>query len=94
MEKNEETPHASARRCEAKTRKARPCKNLPVCGRRRCRMHGGMSTGPRTADGLERVRRANWKHGHYSAEAISERRFLRQLLRGSRETLERIREAT
>ena len=32
----------------------------------RCRMHGGPSTGPRTAEGLARSRRANWKHGRYS----------------------------
>ena len=36
-------------------------------------MHGGMSTGPRTAAGLERSRR-NWKHGRYSAEAIQAHR--------------------
>jgi len=47
----------------------------------RCRMHGGASTGPRTPEGLERARRANWKHGHHSAEAIAERREFRELLR-------------
>jgi hypothetical protein len=31
-------------------------------------MHGGMSTGPRTPEGLERSRRARWKHGVYSQE--------------------------
>jgi len=34
----------------------------------RCRMHGGLSTGPRTPEGLARSRRANWKYGYYSAE--------------------------
>jgi hypothetical protein len=34
----------------------------------RCRMHGGMSTGPRTPEGLERSRHARWKHGAYSRE--------------------------
>lgn len=34
----------------------------------RCRMHGGLSTGPRTAEGLERSRRARWIHGMYSRE--------------------------
>jgi hypothetical protein len=29
-------------------------------------MHGGLSTGPRTPEGLERSRRARWKHGMYS----------------------------
>lgn len=54
----------------------------------RCRMHGGRSTGPRTAEGLERCRRSRLKHGHYTAEAITERqrgrtavRELRNLLR-------------
>jgi hypothetical protein len=37
-------------------------------------MHGGKSTGPRTPEGLARSRRANWKHGNYSAEAIELRR--------------------
>ena len=35
----------------------------------RCHKHGGASTGPRTAEGLERSRRATWKHGGRSAEA-------------------------
>jgi hypothetical protein len=43
----------------------------------RCKVHGGMSTGPRTPEGLERSRRANWKHGHYSREAKAERSRVR-----------------
>ena len=35
----------------------------------RCRMHGGKSTGPRTAEGLQRSKRANLKHGRYTREA-------------------------
>ena len=34
----------------------------------RCRMHGGASTGPRTADGIERIRKARTKHGRYGQE--------------------------
>jgi hypothetical protein len=37
-----------------------------ACGR--CRLHGGLSTGARTAAGLERIRKAQTKHGRYSAE--------------------------
>ena len=33
--------------------------------------------GPRTPEGLERSRRANWKHGHFSREAKAERSRLR-----------------
>jgi hypothetical protein len=37
----------------------------------------GKSTGPRTPEGLERSRRANWKHGHFSREAKAERSRVR-----------------
>jgi hypothetical protein len=33
--------------------------------------------GPRTPEGLERSRRANWKHGYYSREAKAERSRVR-----------------
>ena len=46
--------------------------------------------GPRTPEGLERSRKANFKHGFYSAELLEERKFIRQLLRNSRETLEQV----
>jgi len=38
-----------------------------------------LSTGPRTAEGIERIRRAVTKHGLYSAKAKSERRQARQI---------------
>ncbi len=40
----------------------------PAMKNGRCRMHGGLSTGPRTPAGLERSRRARWRHGAYSRE--------------------------
>ena len=43
----------------------------------RCKVHGGKSTGPRTPEGLERSRRANWKHGYFSREAKAERSRVR-----------------
>jgi hypothetical protein len=49
--------------CEARTRSGRPCRSRPVSGRKRCRMHGGKSTGPRTPEGRRRVgeaARARW----------------------------------
>lgn len=63
-------------RCGAKTRRGAPCR-APAMANGRCRMHGGCSTGPRTPEGLERCRRANWKHGRYSASAKAERKALR-----------------
>src|SRR5262249_36605506 len=52
-------------------------------------VQGGKSSGPRTREGLERSRRANWKHGYYSREAKAERSrvraamFVLRYLRGS-----------
>ena len=42
----------------------------------KCRMHGGQSTGPRTAEGRERCRAAPLKHGQRSAAVTAERRSL------------------
>jgi hypothetical protein len=43
----------------------------------RCRMHGGASSGPRTAEGLARSKRSRWKHGLYSAEALAKQKRVR-----------------
>ena len=59
----------------------------------RSRMYGDHSMGPRTSEGLDRIRQANLRHGHRSPEAISGRRLVRQLLREGRETIEWTREA-
>jgi excisionase family DNA binding protein len=64
----------SSPRCGARTRKGTACQGPAVRGRRRCRMHGGVSTGPRTAEGRERIRRARTIHGRHSAAAKAERR--------------------
>ena len=44
----------------------------------------------RTLDGLARCRRARWKHGRYSAEEIAERKRAHDLIRQSRELLEKL----
>ena len=33
------------KRCGAKNRAGRPCRSYPMKGKRRCRLHGGLSTG-------------------------------------------------
>jgi hypothetical protein len=50
-----------------------------------------LSTGPKTAEGIERIRWARLKHGHYTAEAVAERRYYRELLKESRATLAELR---
>ena len=52
-------------RCAAKTRSGVPCAKFPMGGKRRCRLHGGLSTGPKTAEGRAAISAANTKHGHY-----------------------------
>jgi hypothetical protein len=47
-------------------------------------MHGGMSTGPKTAAGIERIRASRTKHGRYSAASIARRRAARQAIRALR----------
>src|SRR4051794_18152556 len=64
----------SSRRCGAKTRSGNTCRSPAVRGKTRCRLHGGLSTGPRTAEGVERIRKARTKHGRRSAEMIALRR--------------------
>ena len=88
MNKNKGTPHAS-KRCGAKTRNGAPCKNWGMVNGR-CRMHGGKSTGARTPEGIERIRKANWKHGRYSVEAQRERRLVRQLIKVSKDTIGKV----
>jgi hypothetical protein len=53
----------------------------------RCRLHGGLSTGAKTLEGIERIRKALTKHGRFSAQAIAERRQFRQLMRQFRQML-------
>ena len=53
----------------------------------RCRLHGGKSTGPITCEGLERSRKANWRHGHFSAEAQAQRTKARAELRTLRDLM-------
>ena len=50
----------------------------------RCRLHGRLSTGPKTHEGLERIRQAATKHGRYSQYANTEQRQYRDLLRNFR----------
>jgi len=46
--------------CGARTKRfgGRPCLCQPVKGKRRCKYHGGLSTGPKTPEGRELCRQA------------------------------------
>jgi hypothetical protein len=63
----------AAPRCGARTRAGECCRQ-PAMRNGRCRMHGGRSTGPRTAEGRARCAAARRTHGFYSAEITALRR--------------------
>lgn len=50
--------------CSARTRSGRACRMRVVPGKRRCKFHGGCSTGPRTPEGKSRIaaaQRRRWE---------------------------------
>lgn len=53
-------------KCGARTRSGRPCAAPAIQGKKRCRLHGGLSTGPQTAEGLKRLIFDKLKHGRRS----------------------------
>ena len=57
---------SNAKRCGAKKRRKEDYCRGPAMSNGRCRIHGGLSTGPKTQEGIERIRKANWKTGKYS----------------------------
>jgi hypothetical protein len=80
----------AAPRCGARTRAGCACRQ-PAMLNGRCRLHGGKSTGARTAEGLARCRTATLAHGHRTAEIIELKsaaarssRALRALARAAR----------
>jgi hypothetical protein len=75
-------------RCSARTR-AGGCCRQPAMANGRCRMHGGLSTGPRTPEGLARCRTTRLVHGYRTrahlalrSRAVHAARRLRSLTAG------------
>ena len=64
-------PSWPGKRCLAKNRKGGFCQCPAMKGRERCQLHGGKSAGPTSAQGRERVRTANLKHGKRSRSHLS-----------------------
>jgi hypothetical protein len=62
-----------ARRCGAQNRRGTLCQ-CPATANGSCRLHGGLSTGSKTLEGVERIGQAVTKHGQYSkwANAVVE----------------------
>ena len=77
--------------CGAKTRSGVPCAKFPMEGKRRCRLHGGLSTGPKTPEGRAAISAANTKHGRYKnwrEKRAKERHYRGEIRRVMREARE------
>jgi DNA-binding XRE family transcriptional regulator len=55
LDRIETNPARYRQPCQAQTRKGQPCQMKSEAGRRRCKFHGGLSTGPKTQEGRERI---------------------------------------
>ena len=80
MKKTTDKPHERVPKCGAKTRKGTPCQGFAMKNGR-CKLHGGKSTGPKTAEGKARIAAAHFKHGLRSKAHIEEMREIRRLLK-------------
>jgi len=74
-----------APRCGAKTRTGTPCQAPATKGHRRCRMHGGAQ-----GSGAPRGNQNALKSGLYTADSLAMRRRVMQIIRTSREIIEKI----
>ena len=82
--------HGAKRRigcCGARTRAGGRCGQHPMSNGR-CHLHGGKSTGPRTAEGLERLRMARTRHGWRGDDGRRYREMIRQLRASSKALVE------
>ena len=62
------------RRCKAQSSRTKlQCSKPALKDKSVCGHHGGLSTGPRTKEGKERIRAAHWQHGEETLEAKAER---------------------
>jgi hypothetical protein len=75
----------NCQKCLARTRRGTACQcpaeRNPVTGlRKRCRRHGGLSTGP-SPEGRARLSALRTKHGRYTKQAKEERKVLQKRLK-------------
>ena len=74
-------PSWPGRRCGAKTRAGGPCQNPAIGGRKRCTLHGGPSTGPKSEVGKRQIVDAHLKHGRRSRAYLEKVRAINAELR-------------
>ena len=75
-----------APRCLARTRRATLCQSPAIRGKKRCRIHGGAK-----GSGGQKGNQNAFKHGKYSADYLTQRKYRKELLRDARILLGRVR---
>ena len=83
-------PSWPGKRCLAKTRKGTPCQRPAFKHNGRCRLHGGLSSGAKTAGGLKKISDANLKHGKYTKDKLVAQRYAAKVGRRVLAKLKRI----
>ena len=72
-------------RCQAKAKKTgKRCRLVAMKGKRVCYLHGGRSPGP------PKCNKNALKHGHYTEQAIRDRKLVRTLIDLTKETIEKM----
>ena len=63
-----------APRCQAQSKRSKQqCRKAAIKGKKVCRLHGGLSTGPRTSEGRKRCAAAKTVHGWETRELRNKR---------------------
>jgi hypothetical protein len=83
-------PNWPGQRCGARTRMGTACQRAAYKHNGRCRLHGGLSTGARTPEGLQRISDANIKHGRQTKDKLAAQRHAAKVGRRVRGELKRI----
>ena len=72
-------PEWPGQRCLAKTRRGTECQRAAYKHNGRCRLHGGLSTGAQTPEGLKRISEANLKHGRQTKGKLEAKRHAAEI---------------
>ena len=72
-------PNWPGQRCLAKTRRGTECQRAAYKHNGRCGLHGGLSTGARTSEGLQRISESNFKHGRQTKDKLAAQRHAAQV---------------
>ena len=86
-------PNWPGQRCLAKTRRGTARQRPAYKHNGRCGLHGGLSTGTKTPEGLKRISEANLKHGRMTKDKLAIQRQIAAVSRSLRSEIKRIEKA-